>query len=488
MRKPMAKKVLAASMAAAMTMSFAACEKAPASVSESAASASTEPEVSASVEEEVSPYTVLKDANGNTYDLGGVEIIIRDWFSNPERQEAKTEYEEAQYAYQDWIQETYNFKIHAETIGDWGTVAQDFVDYATAGGDDKNYVFTLHSGDGTLLSAIDNGLVYDLSTLDCLDFSEAKWANGVHKLYTVNGGIYAFRAGWAEPRTGLYFNKKILREAGVDPDSIYDMQKNDTWTWAAFEEILEKVQQDTDNDGTIDIWGLGVNEGVMVTAAVFSNGGKYVGQDANGKYTYEFESPETVEALEWVRGIFSKYDWNGPVDDEGNTAWDYYQGQFQNGGCAFVCDQQYCAAPGNLFYEQPETEDGLGFVMFPKGPKGKLVQTAQDNVCIIPACYDADRAWKCAFAYSLYNELVPGYEDYNPYVNTTRTGNFDQRACEETIPLMSKNSEVQLEAVIPGLDMGAPFQWKFGPDMGPVSEILDGCRDMYKQYIDEANQ
>ena len=153
MRKPMAKKVLAASMAAAMTMSFAACEKTPASVSESAAPASSEPAVSESVEaeEEVSPYTVLKDANGNTYDLGGVEIIIRDWFSNPERQEAKTEFEEAQYAYQDWIQETYNFKIHAETIGDWGTVAQDFVDYATAGGDDKNYVFTLHSGDGTLL-------------------------------------------------------------------------------------------------------------------------------------------------------------------------------------------------------------------------------------------------------------------------------------------------------------------------------------------------
>jgi hypothetical protein len=53
---------------------------------------------------------------------------------------------------------------------------------------------------------------------------------------------------------------------------------------------------------------------------------------------------------------------------------------------------------------------------------------------------------------------------------------------------MSKNSDIQLEAVIPGLDMGAPFQWKFGPDMGPVSEVLDGCRDMYKQYIEEANQ
>ena len=498
MRKPMAKKVLAATLAAAMTMSAAACGKGgdtsastPASTDSTSTETSkeeTSTEVSeeAPAEEEVSEYTVLIDpATGEPYDLGGIEVVVRDWFTSAERAEAKTDFEEAQYAYQDWIQETYNFKIHGETIGDWGSVAQDFVDYVTAGGDDNNYVFTLHSGDATMLSAVDNGLVYDLSTLDCLDFSEPKWANGVHKLYTIDGGIYAMRAGWAEPRTGLYFNKRLLQEAGVDPESLYDMQANDTWTWAAFEEILEKVQRDTDNDGTIDIWGIGVNEGVMVSAAVFSNGGKYVGQDADGKYTYEFESPETLEALEWVRDIFNKYDWNGPVDDEGNAAaWDYYQNQFKTGGCAFCCDQQYCATPGNLFYE---TEDELGFVMFPKGPKGSLIQTAQDNICIIPSCYDADRAWKCAFAYSLYNEFVPGFEDYNPYVNTTATGNFDERACKETVPLMSKNSTVELQAIIPNLDMGAPFTWKFGPDMAPISEILDGCRDMYKQYIEEAN-
>lgn len=495
MRKPMAKKVLAASLAAAMTMSVAACgNNTPASTASTdntpASTDSTEVvESTESVEEEeVSEYTVLIDpATGKPYDLGGIEVIVRDWFTSPERAEAKTDFEEAQYAYQDWIQETYNFKIHGETIGDWGSVAQDFVDYVTAGGDDKNYVFTLPSGfSSTLLNAIGQGLVYDLSKLDCLDFSEPKFANGVNKLYTIDGGVYAMRAGWAEPRTGLYFNKRILTEAGVNPDDIYDMQANDTWTWQAFEEVLEKVQQDTDNDGTVDIWGLALNEGVMVNAAVFSNGGKYVGMDADGKYTYEFESPETLEALEWVRDIFNKYDWNGPVDDEGNAAaWDYYQDQFKTGGAAFCCDQQYCATPGNLFYE---TEDELGFVMFPKGPKGKLVQVAEDNMYVIPSCYDDDTAWKCAFAYSLYNEFVPGYEDYNPYINTTATGNFDERAYNETVPLMSKNSEIGLHAVIPNLDLGEPFTWKFYPDMAPVSEIVDGFRDMYKQYIDEANK
>ena len=286
----------------------------------------------------------------------------------------------------------------------------------------------------------------------------------------------------------MYFNKRVLEDAGIDPQSIYDMQDAGTWTWDAWEELLAQAQRDTDNDGTIDIWGLCVNEGVATSAAVFSNGGCYVGQDADGKYTYEIESPETVEALEWILHIFQTYDWNGPVDEEGNAAaWDYYQGQFQNGGAAFLVDQQYCATPGNLLADM---EDELGFVMFPKGPKGSLIQTAQDNVYVIPGCYDADKAWKCAFAFDVWNEFVPGYEDYNPFINTTRTGNFDERACTETIPLMGANSTVELQNVIPnnGDFMNGPFLWAIGPDTTQtISEILDGVRDIAKQYIDEAN-
>ncbi|MCQ2524039.1 MAG: extracellular solute-binding protein [Lachnospiraceae bacterium] len=496
MRKPMAKKVLAATMAAAMTMSVAACGNTAPAASTEAPAASTETpatseetpaaEETPAEEEEVSKYTVLKDADGNVYDLGGMEIVIRDWFSSPDRAEAKTDFEEAQYEYQDWVQETYNFKIHSETIGDWGSVVQDFVDYATAGGDDNNYVFTLRN-DPAFLSAISSGLVYDLSTIDCLDFdSPAMKLNHVAELYTMHGSIYAMRSGNAEPRTGIYFNRRILQEAGVNPDDIYDMQANDTWTWDAFTEILEKVQQDTDNDGTIDIWGIAVNEGVMTTAAIFSNGGQMVGVDASGNYTYEFENPNTLEALEWCRDTFTKYDWNGPEGEDGSApSWDYYQGQFKNGGAAFFVDQQYCATPGNLLYDM---EDELGFVMFPKGPKGSMCQTSGDNSFVLPSCYDADRAWKIAFAYSVYTDLVPGYEDYNAYINTTRTGNFDSRAAEETVPAMIKNEVVDYSAIIPNLDTGAPFLWVVGPNCAPISEIADGFRDMYKQAIEEANK
>ena len=501
MRRPMAKKVLAASMAAAMTLALTACgSEAPAST-ETAASTETPASTEASTEpeEEVSKYTVITDpATGEAYDLGGITVTIRDWFTadnfDPENyKEPATDYEEAVEDYRNWIQETYNFKVRTVTMGDWGSGAQDFVDYVSAGGDAENYVWTIHSGDGTLLSAAKSGLCYDLATIDCLDFSDKKFTdNACHEIYTFGSSIYGMHTGPAEPRTGVYFNKKILTDAGIDPNSIYDMQANDTWTWEAFESLLAQVQAygDLDNDGTQDIWALTLNEGVGTSAAVFSNGGKYVGRDAEGKFTYEIESAETLEALEWILGIFQKYDWNGPADEEGNAAaWDYYQGQFKNGGAAFLIDQQYCAAPGNLFFDM-ETEDGLGFVMFPKGPKGSLIQTAQDNVYVIPACYDADKAWAIAFAYGLWNEYVPGYEDYNPFVNNTRTGNFDTRACEETVPLMGANATIELQSLIPnnGDFMNGPFLYAIGPDTtATISEIVDGLRDIAKQYIDEAN-
>ncbi len=436
--------------------------------------------------EKSSPYTILRDSNGNIFDLGGIEVVIRDWFSPSTRPAAKTEYDEAKYAYQDWVQETYNFKVKTTTIGNWGSSAQDFINYATTGGDNNNYVFTIPAGfSSSVANACRNGLVYDLSSLECLDFSKEEFSNNAHKLFTIKGHTYAMRAGFAEPRTGLFFNKKILSDAGVDPDSIYDMQANGTWTWSAFEDVLSKVQQDINNDGTIDIWGLGLNEGVMVAQAVYSNGGQFVGVDANGNYTYELESPQTIEALNWVKNIFDTYDWNGPDDAMGNSpAWDYYQSQFKNGGCAFCCDQQYCATPGNLFYE---TEDDLGFVMFPKGPRGNMVNDASDNICVIPSCYSADRAWKIAFAYSVYNDIIPGYENYNPHSESCALGNFDTRACYETVPMMSKNSTVLYQAVIPGFDMGGPLTFKFYPGMGTVDEVIEGCRDLYKQKIAEAN-
>lgn len=44
-----------------------------------------------------------------------------------------------------------------------------------------------------------------------------------------------------EPKGGLYFNKRLLSEAGIEPQSIYDLQESGDWTWDKFEEICKQI-------------------------------------------------------------------------------------------------------------------------------------------------------------------------------------------------------------------------------------------------------
>ena len=183
-------------------------------------------------------------------------------------------------------------------MSDWGSAPADFVEYATTGDDGNNYLFVIRD-EPSIASAIKNGLLYDLSTLDCLDFTEERFtANRVHEKYGNANGIFAMYSGVPEPRTGIYFNKRLLTDAGINPEDLYDWQASGEWTWEKFRECLETVQQDTDNDGVIDVYGLNLNNGNLSQMAVFSNGGQFFGKSADGTYTYELEDPRTLEGLE----------------------------------------------------------------------------------------------------------------------------------------------------------------------------------------------
>ena len=424
-------------------------------------------------------YTVITDENGDPIDLGGMDIVIRDWWSG-DPAEPTNDYEEARDEYREWIQETYNFTISQQAISDWTSTPADFVDYATTGGD-ENYIWILRD-DPAITSALSSGLMYDLATLDCLDFSLPKFQrNKLHEQYAKGDSIYAMYAGYSEPRTGVYFNKRLLNDAGIDPETIYDMQADGTWTWDAFEEMMAAVQRDIDNDGVLDIYGLTLNEGNMTTIAVFSNNGSYIGKNDDG-YFYNLESPETLEALEWTVDMFTKYD----LPDPEGAEWDYYKEAFINGQAAFMVEDEYAGTPGNFLQDM---EDEVGFVMFPKGPqRDDYINVWSNNPVAIPACYDADKAWKLAFAWNLYTDQPAGYEDYMDLSNAA-AGIFDMRAIDETIPMMmeEEHGTIAYHGLIPNLSLGEQLVWNIAPG-SVVSEQVEAIRDTWKAYVDEANK
>ncbi len=421
-------------------------------------------------------YVALTDEDGNVYDLGGMEIVIRDWWSTGEEPEATDDYGEARLDYIDWVQETYNFSIKQIAISDWGSTPEDYLNYVTSGGDDENYVWILRSGP-EFVSAMASGLMYDLSTLDCLDFSEEKWTrNGVHELCTKGDAIYGCSPAIPEPRGGMYFNKRLVEEAGINPDDIYQWQRDGEWTWDKFEEVCEQINADTDNDGVIDRWAMVSDESEMKNEAVWSNNGEFIGME-DGKYVNKTESEETLTALNWALDMMAKYNYK----PEG-AEWDWWKTSFPAGDAAFMVGQAYLAAN-----ELKDMEDDFGFVCFPIGPSADYYTNVYtDNIYAIPACYDEEKAWKIAFALDAYTDLVPGYEDYNDrlsgYYDTFR----DMESVDETIEILCSNGFTTYHDMIPGLSYGEQFLWNVNAD-NPPAAAAEAVRNLWQGYLDYAN-
>lgn len=434
-------------------------------------------------DEQDDPFVPLVDPyTGKPYDLGGMEIIVRNWMAPEEPDPPHSAYEESRYEWRQWAMETYNFTIKELPIGDWYSAPQDFSDYVYNGGDDNCYVFMVREDELTA-EALKNGLMYDLASFDCLDFTESKFTNNkIHELYGKNEKIYAMNAGFAEPGVGMWFNKRILTEAGIDPESIYDMQAAGTWTWEAWTDIMAKVQRDIDNDGVTDIYGMDADYSTAVCQAVYSNDAEFVGKDEYGKYVYEFENPETVEALEWIVDVFNDYGMERPE----YASWNYCNEAFLNGQVAFLPAEAYIGYPGSMLESMV---DEIGFVMFPKGPNADdYVNCWNNNAFVIPDCYDAEKAWKIAFAWNLYTDEVPGYEGYMELTNYV-AGFFDDRAVEETIIPMMNKGMVTYHTMISWIDMENEFLYEFGRNMNmKVSDILDKNRNSFNLSIEHANQ
>ena len=114
MKKQLANKAIAVATITAMSAGLVACggsgdagnqgDSATDSTEGTTDQASNE----ATEAEEEGPK-VITDENGNPIDLGGMEIVVRDWWSSEEQAEPSNDYEESLDEYREWIQETYNF-------------------------------------------------------------------------------------------------------------------------------------------------------------------------------------------------------------------------------------------------------------------------------------------------------------------------------------------------------------------------------------------
>ncbi len=408
-------------------------------------------------------------------DLGGMEILIGDWWT-VEDAEITNAYQEDTEAYRQEIMERYNFKMDRKPVASWGDMPEVFT-ASTLNNDpiaDIVYIYQTH-----VSKPLQAGLFYDLGSLQAFDFSEEKWNKKVTDLMSVGDGVYGMQTE-QEPRGGIFYNQRLFEEAGIPREEPYDLQASGEWTWEKFAEYCKKLTVDRDGDGVTDTYAMANFSKDYYKLCVASNGALFVGKNEDGTYFNATDDPKFMEGIQWgTQFLIDKYIMPKP---EGAN-WDWFIAAYRDCEVAMQIAEVYQTTYWSTM------EDPYGFVLFPAGPNGKMVTCPMDNIIVIPACKSAEEAEKLAFAYDQYTELTPGYTVEDTWKNHYYPQFTDTRAVDETLALMRdpENQVIDYLPLIVGMDYG-DFAYSVYALGKTAQEQLEEINPVWNKLIDDMNK
>ena len=343
---------------------------------------------------------------------------------------------------------------------------------------------------GWAMTLYSQGLLYPLSDSSVklnnrveVAGQKGAWNKMMEDLFTINGKTYAASpglGGFSWQNNYLFFNKRLFREAGLDPDLPYNMQRDGTWTWDNFLNVCKQLTRDINNDGVTDIYALPIDDmREIMYGFVYSNNGSFVTIDAQGKYHNNMNSPEFLEAIAFIQRLVNE----GVVKDrqnaEGDYEWGWNWSEFFDGRVAMVFDPEWRQG------ELPGMTDDVGIVLAPKGPRASNYRISSTEVVYaIPSYFTKAEVDVILEAFDLWN--TPMDTDWKQgYYWAYR----DRRAVDETMQLAKEVGVYRDFSIIPGypaeqilVDGGRWWQ------MGTPAQIVESWAPVVQAAINDANR
>ncbi len=429
-------------------------------------------------------YTRINPATGKTYDLNGKNVYFYDYWTGADWHDLEpgTDKEVTTYKYRKWLEKTYNCHIYQVANGDWMTCATVLADFVANPTDD---LCTFVVEPGKMYQVIQNNLAADWTRSVSVNLSDSKWNRSTIRQMTFGSRVLGVSTGYSEPRQCLFFNKRVLEEAGIDWNTLYDMQKAGTWTWSKFRNLLSKLTRDTDNDGVNDIYGLIGSSDDFYRVAVFSNGGSFFDIDSSGKLKATVTGKKSKDALAWATETWSQHCMPTP---EGAN-WDWYKDAWKQGYSGFYMYQ--CYGGFNEYSEMSDMEDPWGCVAFPKGPEGSdYVTIVSNNVTVIPSIYSKEEISQISMLYDLWTSPAPELQDEEEDDLTALEGKTDERAIYETYAMLRDSEhgtmdKTELLGTVNDI-LGIYLLW--GLNAEELDDLIEIAALSWEEYLEEFNR
>lgn len=230
---------------------------------------------------------------GDVEGFDGGETLITMWVHTIEDTPEGEAYKKSVESFNEKFNGKYYADVEFIPRNDSGGGYSDKINASVMSGDLPDVITV----DGPNVSAYAaNGIIQPLAELT--DEERSRYLDSILEQGSVNGTLYAL--GAMESSVGLYYNKAILAEAGIEVPSI-----DDPWTWTEFSEILEKLKpiMAEKNGYPLDMtFPVGEASIYYFAPFVWSNGGELIsdnGLEADGY----FNSERMVGTMNYFRSI-----------------------------------------------------------------------------------------------------------------------------------------------------------------------------------------
>lgn len=427
--------------------------------------------------------------------LNGMRIIIGDTYSPEVTPVPENVQEQVIQQFRDEAMQKYNFTISSVKVADPEKMEEIYIS-SVENGEPVAQVFELDCR--YLAKPMAKGLFYDLATLEELDFTNNYWNDSVRKVMTKGNSIYGMRAERMEPCGGFFWNKRLFKEAGLDPNLPYDLQAVGEWNWTKLEEICKVLTCDKDGDGKTDVYGTCSDSMDTLQGLVTSTGKDFLAVDEDGMIYNNCKDDDVIKAMKFAAELYAKgYEMPRPADAEE----DWHIRMFQQGKAAMQFGEESLCRPEGPYGAESMTDE-VGFVSFPKPDGQKENYTyVYGTIWVIPSCYDKETAADIAFAFHQYmvktqerevDEMYTAPYEYDDYASHFyRPGVYsvyDERVCKETLPRYNDGETALFltRYLVEGLDIGDLTKNYPFAERTP-EECVDEVWESWQKLIDASN-
>jgi len=413
--------------------------------------------------------------------MGGV--TIGNWWADYDVNTVvpKSDYDERLLEYRKAVLKENNIVIRQKNIASWNEMSQIAATSIMAGKPSAQ-VFVLQPD--WALALYRQNLLYDVGSnkqVKLTSTNPVDWNKAVNDTFTFNKKTYAFQAGYGDSLHAaiLVWNKRLFREAGLDPNLPYDLQKSGKWTWDEYLKLCKQLTRDINNDGIIDIYAMPRDLSTeILDAFVVSNGAMYVNKDPKtGKLVNVTSRPEFVEAVQFFLRL---RDEKVMMERPQGSEWNWHIPAFNDGKVAMRIDQHYIA-----HNDLQNMKDDWGMVLPPKGPRAKNYTVFTDeNVMVVPSTYNKDQVDAIMWAAQAW--LTPIDNNWKASLYQIYR---DRRAIDETWVLIRdpKLQQWRYHLHVPGLNRGG-IAWEIWFHDGEAAQLIEAVSPQWNALIEDANE